>query len=260
MNKHIFSALFGITLALFLCAGIVGATASTELTIEKYDAKGTLLATKTVDYQWMEQNLPVIGDGQTVYYMQGPVFEGDLWDPTESINVLEREMGPVKGTAVRDLCDLVGGADPGDIISFIPNDGFTPTSLPQDAVYNPPERMGTLFLAWYNAKYGYVPDYEPGMIMVFTADTSLNPWGYHVFGIDDMVMTLPKEYWTYYDNKYPNSNRISMKYVEKISIRPGTDDAAGTALAAATTQAPGFGIAAALAGLGIVLCLRYQRE
>ena len=257
MKKTILSALFGITLVVLLCTGVAGAAASTEVTIEKYDAKGALLATKTVDYQWMEQNLPVIGDGKTVYYMQGPVFEGDLWDPTESINVLEREMGPVKGTAVRDLCELVGGADEGDILTFIPNDGFTPTSLPQDVIYNPPERMGTLFLAWYNAKYGYVPDYELGMIMVFTADTSINPWGYHVFGIDDMVMTLPKEYWTYYDNKYPNSNRVSMKYVEKIAIRPGAEAAA---VPAATTKAPGFGVAALCAGLGLVVCLWYRNN
>lgn len=253
-------SLLGLLLALLLCTGLVAAEASTEITIEKYDAKGNLIAEKTVDYQWMEQNLPVIGDGETVYYMQGPIFEGDIWDPTESINVLEREMGPVKGTSARDLCDLVGGAGENDIITFIPNDGFTPVSLPQDVIYNPPERMGTLFLAWYNANYGYVPDYELGIIMVFTADTSVNPWGYHVFGIDDMVMTLPQEYWTYYDTKYPNSNRLSMKYVEKIAIRPGAETTSATT--AAPTQALGFGILLIFAsiGLGATLTLRMRNN
>ena len=108
MKKNILylSLAMVLALCLFACAG----TATTELTIEKYTANGILLNSTTVDYQWMEENLPVVGNGYTHYYLQGPVFEGDVWDPTESINVESKDMGDLKGTSVKDLCELVGGA------------------------------------------------------------------------------------------------------------------------------------------------------
>ncbi|NLW75233.1 MAG: argininosuccinate synthase, partial [Methanomicrobiales archaeon] len=57
---------------------------------------------QVLDYKWMEQNLPVVGDGITHYYHQGPVFQGDPWNPNESLNL--RDMGAIKGTSVRDIC------------------------------------------------------------------------------------------------------------------------------------------------------------
>ena len=58
----------------------------------------------TADYGWLEKNLPVQGDGTTHYYHQGPVFteiKEDQWDTSEATNF--KDMGAVKGTAVRDL-------------------------------------------------------------------------------------------------------------------------------------------------------------
>ena len=70
----------------------------------------TVLGERTVDYRWLETNLPVRGDGVTHYYHQGPTFDdAGLWDPTESKNVEDKYIGVVRGTAVRDLCRLVGG-------------------------------------------------------------------------------------------------------------------------------------------------------
>jgi hypothetical protein len=45
----------------------------------------------------MEANLPVQGDGATHYYHQGPVFEGDKWDPEETANL--KDKGAVMGAA-----------------------------------------------------------------------------------------------------------------------------------------------------------------
>jgi len=40
-----------------------------------------------------------------------------MWDPQETSNL--KDKGAVKGTAVKDLCDLVGGMSPGDEVSII---------------------------------------------------------------------------------------------------------------------------------------------
>ena len=50
--------------------------ASTQLHIVKYAGDGsTILNETTVDFQWMETNLPVYGNGVTHYYMQGPCLQ-----------------------------------------------------------------------------------------------------------------------------------------------------------------------------------------
>ena len=65
---------------------IVGAT--TEVHLVKFAQDGTtVLEERTVDYEWMRDNLTPYGDGKTHYYHQGPVFEGDRWDPGETINL-----------------------------------------------------------------------------------------------------------------------------------------------------------------------------
>ena len=87
--------------------------ASTEIHIVKYAVDGSTVLNETrIDYRWMEQNLPVKGDGITHYYLQGPVFVDrpeDRWNIAEDTNVQEKDMGAIKGTDVRDLCNLVGG-------------------------------------------------------------------------------------------------------------------------------------------------------
>ncbi|MDY6931541.1 MAG: hypothetical protein SVJ22_06485, partial [Halobacteriota archaeon] len=107
-----------------------------EVHIVKYAADGTtILDETTVNYTWMEANLPVHGDGSTHYYYQGPVFEdawesnygmtytGGDWDSSEEkydrvdygsgyvqeeqVNCYpNKDLGACKGTDVRDLCDL----------------------------------------------------------------------------------------------------------------------------------------------------------
>ncbi len=68
-----------------------------------------------------------MGDGKTHYYLQGPVFVDDAdpvreeqlrWNAAEDKNVKEKDMGAVKGTNLKDLCDLAGGMAPGDTVKI----------------------------------------------------------------------------------------------------------------------------------------------
>ena len=113
--------LLHVLLVICLAASVPGiaSAGTTEIRVVKYAVDGfTILAEKTVDYRWMEQNLRVYGDGSTHYYHQGPVFIDDpdpakqaalRWNPEEDTNVQEKDMGAVKGTNLADLCNLVGG-------------------------------------------------------------------------------------------------------------------------------------------------------
>lgn len=113
--------------------------ATTQLHIVKYANDGTTILTETTKtYQWLEANLPVLGDGTTHYYHQGPVFidnadpviEQELrWNPYENISVQEKDNGAVKGTNLKDICDLVGGMNSGETLNFAPVTVF-PRPLP----------------------------------------------------------------------------------------------------------------------------------
>ena len=87
---------------LLLPLAVSGAGATSSVRIVKYgQAGGRVLAERTVSYMWMKDNLAVHGDGKTHYYHQGPVFEGDSWDPGETQNL--KDKGAVMGTAVDEL-------------------------------------------------------------------------------------------------------------------------------------------------------------
>jgi hypothetical protein len=226
-------------LCLFLLCSLFvlpAAAATTELTVVRYNGDGSVAAEKTVGYEWMEANLPLQGDGTTHYYHQGPVFKSeweklhpgepyDYFDPSETVNYQTKDYGAVKGTAVRDLCDLVGGMSDDDTVKIIASDGFY-KYFPYDAVYRSPSRMGVPVVTWYRSDYGYVPGYYEGMRLVFFADTSTNPDHWHVFGITDMKETLPEEYWHWYwgspSEKYPTTTGLSVQYISRLEIYPGS--------------------------------------
>ncbi|MEG3056306.1 MAG: hypothetical protein RQM90_09605 [Methanoculleus sp.] len=185
-----------LLLCLLLALAVGTATATTtELHVKKLAADGvTVIGEKTVDYRWLEQNLPIQGDGVTHYYHQGPVFEGDPWNPEEDVNVLEKDMGAVKGTDLRDICELVGGMGEEDTVKIRASDGMSKT-FPYRNVYEPESRQGPMVITWYRAEDGYVPDYYTGMRLVFFADTSTNPDGIHAFGVWDMHECFDEEDW-----------------------------------------------------------------
>jgi len=219
-----------ITLSLILTFVVPVIAATTSIHIVKYANDGTtILAEKTLTIQEMESTLPVQGDGSTHYYLQGPVFvdnpdetvEQQLrWNPDEDTNVQDKDMGAVKGTDVKDLCNLVGGMSPGETLKIKASDGMT-KEFAYTNVYSPSARQGPMVITWY--KDGTYPDsgYEEGMRLLFFADTSVNPWGTHVLGNYDWHESADPKYWYYYMNgaeKYPTTTGLSVKYVSEIQI------------------------------------------
>jgi hypothetical protein len=107
-------------------AQMLQAAATTSVKITKYASdRTTVLSQTTITYQTMKDTLPVLGDGTTHYYLQGPIFKDDpnsttqemlRWNQEEDTNVQEKDMGAVKGTNLKDLCNLVGGMAAGDTL------------------------------------------------------------------------------------------------------------------------------------------------
>jgi len=218
-----------ILLALILMVGM-GSAVTTEVHIVKYADDGTtVLNETTVSYQWMMNNLPVLGDGTTHYYHQGPVFKDDpdpvveellRWNVTEDTNVLEKDMGAVRGTNVKDLCDLVGGMNAGETIQVKAPDGFNKYFAYKN-VYEYSSREGPMVVAW--EKDGLTPDtgYPDGMRLVWLADASTNPWGVNAFGNWDWHEAADSAYWYYYVNgaeSYPTTTGLSVQTVSEIII------------------------------------------
>ncbi len=222
-------------------APVEAAGATTEVRVIKYADDGiTVLSETTVSYQWMEENLPVRGDGTTHYYHQGPVFEGDMWDPSETVNL--KDKGAVKGTAIRDLCDLAGGMQPGDEVRLVAVDGWS-TAFGYDNIYQPMEQQGTITICWFNGsesqtgeKFGVgypgVESFHSAMQIVFMAGTT-NLEGKFVFGNDDMRITLPQEEYQHYYQGLPSTNGLSGKWIDRLVIYskeavPTESDTAGS--------------------------------
>ena len=217
---------------IFLLLTSACVSATTEVHVVRCAEDSTVLGEDTVDYKWMEQNLPVKGDGKTHYYMQGPVFEGEwnnvhpgepynTWNPREDVNSYPaKDMGAVKGTDIKDLCELVGGASDGDEIQLMSNDGFS-KKFDYEDVYNPESRQGEIVLTWWKDGSYAGDGYGDGMRNVFFADTSTNEWGEHIFGNQDMKETLDEKYWHYYYSSgtyYPATTGLSAKYISTIKI------------------------------------------
>jgi uncharacterized repeat protein (TIGR02059 family) len=231
---------------LFQCLGMVmpesASAATSSLTVTKYAIDGTtILDQKTVDYHWLEDpdNIPVMGDGTTRYYNQGPVFLDDpdeeteqllRWNQAEDRNWAAKDMGAVKGTNVKDLCELVGGMENGDSIQIKASDGFKKT-FAYENVYQYSDREGPMVVCWYQD--GKYPDtgYTEGMRLVWFAEatpkageTSLEglPEGnYHVFGNWDWRLAADEEYWYYYTSggeQYPTTSGLSVQYVSQLNI------------------------------------------
>jgi len=213
---------------LFLTLPVQAQAATTEVHVVKYDSDGTTILNETnVTYQWMEANLQIIGDGTTAYRFEGIDFtEGDHWDQNETYPGGFKIDRVVKGTSVRDLCELIGGMAEGTEIRLVASDGYE-TKLGYENIYTDAltaeqrERQGEAFLAWWADDQGYVPDYSNGMRLFFTANDSD-----HIFGLWDMHECMDKKYWHYYWSEgvqYPSCAGLSAKYVDTIKIYNGTE-------------------------------------
>jgi hypothetical protein len=246
MNRKL--AVVGILIIVSLIAWIVPAAPvladpapTTSLTITKYASdRTTVLASATVTYQELmtgsvtkngtTYSVPVQGDGVTHYYTQGPTFvPTNIWDPDETLNL--KDKGALKGTDIKDLCALVGGANPGDTIKPVASDGYGNDEFPWENVYNPDSRQGKMVICWFNANVvdedtgetltpGYVPNYSKGMLLAFFAQTQ-NAAGKYVFGHQDMHDCLPEANWHWYSSgstNYASTNGLYAKYVAEIKI------------------------------------------
>lgn len=221
---------FGVFFLMFPVSPVQADGSTTSITVTKYDSDNvTVLAQETITWEEMRDTLPVYGDGETHYYFQGPTFDDstfDLrWDPGETVNIDSRDYGASMGTDVKDLCDLVGGASPGDVIKVKSFDGFHKRFDYED-IYIPEPEQGKLIVTWYTKDAqetgdGTVAeDYSTGMRLIFFAET-LNPEGKHVFGIWDMHETLAEPRWHYYydgTKHWPSSSGLSVKWVSDIQI------------------------------------------
>jgi hypothetical protein len=243
---------------------VSAAGATTTIHIVKYNPDGkTVLAEKTVDYKWMMNNLPVQGDGVTHYYHQGPVFEGDVWDPGETINL--KDKGSVKGTDIKDLCNLVGGMEEGGELIIKAVDGYSMT-LAFANIYNPPDIQGPVVLTWYKGpdvvntdsrEYGYPADdeYNSALQIVIMAKT-VNAKGQHVFGNQDMKIALPEEKYQHFYSGLPSTNGLSGKWISEIRIYSKTPPPQPTDKAvpySTETPIPWFPIGLGAAGIVLVI-------
>ena len=189
-----------------------------QVRIIKYGPDQTSVTSeRTVDYLWMESNLPVIGDGVTRYRYEGITNNpADVWDEAETYPGGFKIDNAVKGSLVRDLVELVGGMGTGTEIVFVADDGYE-TRLPYSSIYPDPAvlaRQGETILAWWGDGE-YVPAYRDGMRVFFT------PGGDHIYGQWDMHETLPEKYWHFYgaeNVQYPSCAGLSAKYITEIRV------------------------------------------
>ncbi len=214
----------------YICSFAFAAGATTSLHLVKYNTDGvTVLAEKTVDYKWMERNLRVYGDGKTHYYHQGPVFEGNIWDPDEVKNL--KDKGAVKGAALKDLCELLGGMTANDEVMLVSVDKWH-TEFAYDNIYEPQSAQGTIALCWYNGEdalegehygVGYPANnaYRTALQIVFISEDT-NKEGKRVFGNSDMKTTLTKQkYQHFFEGQYPSTNGLSGKWITELRICSG---------------------------------------
>jgi hypothetical protein len=190
--------------------------AAPSVTITRYAADGqTVLNETTVDTAWMEANLPVLGNETVPYRIQGPTFDrDDLWNPGEEKNPAKVE-DAVLGTAIRDLCDLVGGMDPGDRVVLSASDGYA-AELRYENVYAPRPEQGEAILSWWSARQGYAPAYADGPRLFYLAPDN-------TFGNENMRTCLAEEAWVYYWTggvQYPSAAGTSVRGVDHLSILP----------------------------------------
>ena len=184
--------------------------------IIRYENDGTTIKNQTtVDCAWMRGNLPIVGDDTATYAFQGPTFDIlDLWNPTEDKNLGKVE-DIVKGTDLADLCDLVGGMQPGYEMRMTATDGYV-VDLQYENIYKPMKQQGPAILAWWTEKQGFVPEYSGGPALFFLADDQ-------VFGNIDMKECMDPGYWRFYwceGTEYPSAAGLAVRNVKSIEIFP----------------------------------------
>ena len=237
-NKFVLIAIILVMVAGFAAGGILtnnpaeAASATTTLHIVKYAADGSTIAGETTvtiaDLETGEGHPPVQGDGTTRYYTEGPTFDpANLWDPDEICpGDSLKDKGALKGTAVKDLCDLVGGMAEGDQVNVMASDGYNET-FDYANVYNTladpalNARQGPMTICWWKDGQYSGGGWSDGMLLAFLTTVGRTSDGKLIFGHQDMHDCLPEHNWHYYydnDIEYPSTHGIYIKYIKEIRI------------------------------------------
>jgi hypothetical protein len=172
------------TIIMLVPSGPVSAAGTVSIRVVKYDTDGvTILDEKTVSIATLESTLPVQGDGNTHYYTQGPTFDpGNMWDPGKLCpGDSLKDKGALKGTALKDLCNLVGGMAAGDTVSVKATDGYGDT-FDYPNVYNTlgtelNARQGSMVICWWkDGLYSgsAAGTWSDGMLMAFFPTVTSN--------------------------------------------------------------------------------------
>ncbi|WP_292519863.1 hypothetical protein [Methanoculleus sp.] len=190
---------------------------TTEIRVVKYASDGVTIENETtITYQQMMESFTVIGgDNGVRLRFQGPtLISNDLWNPAEDISIDPAKVDEVvRGTAIKDLCDLVGGVPEGGEVKLVAPDGFKAT-INYTNIYAPHERQGEAIVAWWAERQGYVPDYSDGMRLFYNTSDG-------IFGADDMRVCLAEAYWHYFTDSgidYPSAAGVSNKNIATIEI------------------------------------------
>lgn len=210
----------------FVISSVVASNATSSVHVVKIGGDNQVLAETTKTYEWLQDNLPKQGDGITHYYHQGPIFEGDMWDPSETQNL--KDKGAVMGTSLKDLCELVGGMSRENEIMLKAVDGWH-TEFAYENIYEPREEQGVITLCWYSGEdalfgerygEGYPGNYYTAMQIVFLAGTT-NVDGKYVFGNSDMKICLPDEKYQHFYEGLASTNGLSGKWINEVVIFSG---------------------------------------
>jgi len=194
-------------------------TSVPSVRIIAYDTDGkTILNETTVDYTWMEENFPIIGDGTETFRYEGITnTPEDVWDEELTFPGGFKIDAPVKGTLIRDLVGLVGGMESGTVLNLVASDGYE-TKLAYSTIYPNPAAMtlaGEAFLAW-NKDGKNVPQFREGYQLFFTGGDD------GVFSLWDMHETMNPNHWHYYWGdggvQYASAAGLATKYVTEIHV------------------------------------------
>jgi hypothetical protein len=132
------------------------------------------------------------------------------------------------GTALKDLCELVGGMSPENEIMLKAVDGYH-EEFAYENIYEPRKEQGNITLCWYNGEdalfgetygEGYPPNYYTAMQIVFLAGTT-NVNGSYVFGNSDMKLCLPNEKYQHFYEGFASTNGLSGKWICEVAIFSG---------------------------------------
>ncbi|MBT8507953.1 hypothetical protein AZH53_05960 [Methanomicrobiaceae archaeon CYW5] len=204
-----------ITLAGPAITGVPEDTTCVVTILRRETDGGPILNMTEIGCSWMEEHLPIHGDTVTPYRFQGPTFDTtDLWNPAENKNLAKVEE-IVRGTALCDLCDLVGGMEEGDELRMTATDGYV-VELMYGNIYGPHPAQGLPILAWWTQKQGYVPAYTGGPALFFLADDQ-------TFGNQDMMDYTDEAYWRFYwceGTEYPSAAGLAIRNVATMEIYP----------------------------------------